>query len=130
MDMHICGDQVKNISFLGEATSCKMHQKVPKQIVKKKCCHTKTKKSVVAADNQEMIKGFCCHNENFAVQTSTDFNKTESAEVNASHLLYTFITIINFFGNFSTEKVQNDYLYYSPPLVSRDISVLYQVFLI
>lgn len=88
----------------------------------KNCCGT---------ENEEECPKGCCQDETEIIQLDTDFSLPATTHEFAPDL---FVAIIQHFVLNSSldneDKASSKYLNYKPPLISRDIPVLIQSFLI
>lgn len=114
VEKHVCMGEVTSTSFFNEADSCGMtsddcdiNKPLETKIQKEKCCN----------DIYELIQG----NQN-------EQQALNSLELNQLQFILTFTyTYLNLFEESTDLNIFN---IYSPPLVDRDINVLYQTFLI
>ena len=114
VEKHYCMGEVTDSAYFVDVESCGMEVgdcenaiDIESKIQKEKCCQ----------DIQELIPGN--QNEQQAID-SFEFNKVRFV------LAYTYI----FLNLFEENKDLIPFKYYSPPLVDKDINVLYQTFLI
>jgi hypothetical protein len=124
VDFHFCQGHLKSFSLFGEAknchelagqmASCKHHQKLDLEDLAcsdedKNCCSNNTIHFEPEIDNQYLTLDFVIiHSYVFVVSSVIP-----SFEI--------FIKSVN---------VVNDFLHYKPPLIQKDISVLFETFLI
>lgn len=127
IDMHYCQGQLKTFNLLGEAKSChQMALEVKSSHCKKKLMACHMKNGMDMHDEKD-----CCNNETvildnldniYAYSSFHEMNKVD------------FIFFHSFFSAFFTAEeipsVAVDYLNYRPPLPEKDISILFQTFLI
>jgi hypothetical protein len=114
VEKHVCMGEVTSTSYFNEADSCGMISEVcdlnkpfEAEIQKEKCCN----------DIHELIQG----NQN-------EQQALNSLELDQLQFILTFTyTYLNLFEDTADLNLAN---IYSPPLVDRDINVLYQTFLI
>ena len=125
LDIHYCQDQLKSISFIGEAKNCHEAQST-------KRCGKQTKKCQHSEDADKSDLDNCCHNERITIDKS-EIEATQPQVVSTEKISLQFIA--NFITVFIDEN-SNDFRPQSfkpdkpPPLPDRDILVLYQTFLI
>ncbi len=130
MDVHYCKGEIETIQLFGPA-ECDMEMEVVKKVVEDDCCHKpkiEIVKSCHKGENAEQSQ--CCYNETIIIDVTDDSSQTElnNADFNQNSFVTYFIlsSYFIFFG----EEVDNNFKEYSPPLISKDISVMHQVFLI
>jgi hypothetical protein len=108
LNSHYCGEYLTSLSVFLDA---------------KPCCE----------NEKETDMGNCCHDESLVLQMDEDFVKANSESFNTlpafTYVLqeYTFLATL-----FSTSQDQSSpkYYYYSPPLLSADIPIEVQSFLL
>ncbi|WP_117884753.1 HYC_CC_PP family protein [Aureibaculum luteum] len=109
---HICAGEVSDIALFGNLESCNMHDNNTDNnltsFVKESCCQ----------DNAQFIKG-----SNAELKTSK--TSQDDFTVLTSVFLYTYFNSYE-----SIDKNSNDFKDYFPPIVIKDIPVLYESFLI
>ena len=122
VDMHYCGGQLKSFSFIGKAKSC--HEQAVVQ-----CPHHK--KMMAQNPNKTVDTRNCCNNKTLHFQADQDKeiqNYNLKVIQPLQHFVTTFVTV--FFNDRIIEKETPVFAHYKPPLISRDISVLIQSFLL
>lgn len=127
MDMHFCGNELQSFSFFGEAEACEMTQ--PKQEKKsdKSCCEA-PEKEIKTCSNSEVSKGNCCHNENLVLESGGVF---DTSDVSLEQFQQVLTAVIVLVPNFNLYRISNEkvnYAHYNPPPLTKDISILHQVF--
>jgi len=128
MDMHYCGGTLKSVSFFGKAKTC--HDKVSEsRSAMENCPHHK--KMMAEKEDCSEDKN-CCSNKTLHFQSNQDqtiqtHDFVVSKQLKQFVVAYVAIFIIRDFG---LERESNDFAYYSPPLIPRDIPVLNQTFLL
>ena len=122
VDMHYCGGQLKSFSFIGKAKSC--HEKAMVQ-----CPHHK-KMMAQSKDNTVDTKN-CCNNKTLHFQADQD-KQIQHYDFQLNQPLQHFVKSLVrvFFTNRVVEKETPAFAHYKPPLISRDIPVLIQSFLL
>ena len=73
-------------------------------------------------------KKSCCENEYLSIDVENEFKL--SIEQRAINLDFVAILAISYIDLFSADQEKPQYSAYNPPLVTKDISILHQVFLI
>jgi len=115
VDAHHCSGKIVDISFFGQADVCKM------DMISCETENTSTSK----------ILGSCCYNSNSIVYAK-DFKKTDLTNVDFTQ--FNFIPSFNLVSTsdlFIELEISNVYYKeYEPPLITRDILILVQSFLI
>ncbi|CAG5082077.1 HYC_CC_PP family protein [Parvicella tangerina] len=136
MDVHFCRGEFINFSFFGEAEPCEMalkqEEKTPVKEETHSCCHAKKaeKVEVETCSHTSEIKGNCCHNESFSIDTS-DAYEVEQFTLDFTNLIVEIPQIYTVELAFNSFKSELNYFhYYHPPPISRDIQALHQVFII
>lgn len=114
VEKHICLGEVTDVSYFTKADNCGMISEdcdlvIPseRKIQKENCCN----------DTHELIPG-----------NQYEQPALKKVEINQVAFIFTFVYTYNSF--FEQKSDKNYFCYYSPPLVDRDIPVLYQTFLI
>lgn len=113
-DMHFCCNKLVDIAVLGKAKPC--NEKIQKKEKPSKKCNIGDKD--------------CCSNSTFVNEGDDDLKKV-AIEFNTE----TFVFLHTFFYSYinlykSLEKKVTPFLNYIPPLISKDILVLHETFLI
>lgn len=126
VDMHYCGGQLKSFNLFGKAKSCHsaeaptmkncpMHQKMMEQ-----------------NQNTSVEQKDCCENRTLHFELDQD-QKIQKVDLAISQNFQQFLTAyvsIFFFNSIQTEINKPSFVHYKSPLIARDISVLFQSFLI
>jgi len=116
MSKHVCMDEVYSISYAGDAEDCGMEMGNYIEDLNKKC-------SFDFEDN-------CCSIEKTIIK-GANTTETSNVEFNLSNYsLLTFFIISKYNLFQGTSETNNLYRDYSPPKVTINRSVLYQVFTI
>ena len=118
VDFHFCNGELKSFSFFGKAKPC--HEPSLKQ-----CPFHKN--MVVKSDDK---KG-CCENKTVHFQSDQEQNFQAinfNFELNLQKLVLAYASVYFFTSNDKQEL--NSIAHYKPPSISRDISVLFQSFLL
>ena len=133
MDVHYCQGGIRDFSFVGKADKCDMMKEAKVKKEEHACC--KNKKEIVShcAQNNsdsEIIKGKCCHNEKFELQSIDDTNTSTSLELTNVDLTFIAVYVLNSIYLFECETEVNNYFNYKPPPIDYDVTILHQVFII
>lgn len=127
VDLHFCQGEVKSFSLLGKAPSC--HEKLDKKHCNKqqKSCHT----APANQDDLKHCKKDCCSNQTIKVEHNDEAKKLQTIELSQKQIKF----ISAFIQGFLLEKTDLSkaivpHLNYVPPLLSKDIPVLVQSFLL
>ncbi len=128
VDMHYCGGELKSVSFFGKAKTC--HDMVKKQpATMPNCPHhkkTSTKKPGCTEDKN------CCSNKTLLLQSEGEQQLLSSDFVfskRTKHFVAAFVQVF-LANNYNKVNTSVSYTHHKPPLISRDISVLFQTFLL
>lgn len=111
LDVHYCGDQIYDYTFLGIAESCQADMN---------------------ADNEQPLQfksDGCCGFGKYKIETDNDYNPS-SFDLDVKQELSDFILpTFDYNLKVSPQKsVHNTVLKYKPPLIERDILILFQSF--
>ena len=118
VDFHYCKGELKSFSLIGEASACHAEKKV---------CPRHAKKEL--EDKSEDSK--CCSNEKVIVDDlDVDYNLTQDVELSDLQVKFISALAYSFSGNILPKVIQNTFFKKQVPLVSRDIYVLLERFLI
>jgi hypothetical protein len=126
MDIHYCGGELESFSFFGDAEPCEMMQ--PKQEKKSLSCCEAPKNEIKSCHNRETVKGNCCHNESLVIDNGGEL---EISDFSLEQFQQVLVAIIVLFPNVDLFKTSNKYVnytHYIPPPITKDISILHQVF--
>lgn len=126
-NVHICQDQIETFSFFGEAPACEMAEKHKET---KSCCALKKEEErLKKQEGQDVISALpCCNNQQLYYTLDVEYETSiEAAEKPDIQLNPAFVSNpsieLNSFDSFGSM-----YDIDPPPLIKRNISVLYQVF--
>jgi len=127
IDIHLCQGKIKNFSLLGEAKSC--HSQVEKSICKHKkssCCSSLSNQNKLGTCKQD-----CCSNKTINVESNDNAKKIQTAEISPVQIKFitTFVQVF-LLDKIDLKKANIPHLKYIPPLLSKDIPVLIQSFLL
>lgn len=109
IEKHYCGERLIDVSYFGDAKGC--------------CENNETISTKVNEDS-------CCKDVLQIIESST-FDKeklTKFSQKNIEFLVYFIVSYIHLFQQTLVEK--EFYKNFSPPNIDKDISILYQTFLI
>jgi len=116
VDKHVCMGEVTNTSYFSDADSCGMIME-SEDCTLENITYDKVQKEKCCQDVQELIPG----NQN-------EQQAMENFELNQVQFIIAFAsTYLNLFEE-NTDQI--NFKHYTPPLVDKDINVLYQTFLI
>lgn len=130
VELHYCKGEVTDISFFGEASCvCNEAQSAcleteSKSSSCKKHCHME----IPSCDSKNLaVKNSCCKTEKLTYTPSKlkAISVTKTSEIIAVLAIYNPYLILELFPE--TNQVSANY---APPILQRDISVLYSVFII
>ncbi len=110
VNMHFCMDRIHSVSLIEKAAPCPMELNVP-------VCHNAKKHS-------------CCDDEQLTFE-GKNFKSQESISLQiAQHSWIAVLPVIAEINQISNESSSTPVVSYKPPLISQDIPVLIQSFLI
>ena len=115
VDMHFCCNKLVDMSLIGKAKVCA--EKVQKKKEPTKQCTTLQEKD-------------CCSNQSF-VKTGDDTIKKANTQLEAETIIFLntfFYVYVNLFEGL--EKNIVPFKQYRPPLLSKDIQILHETYLI
>lgn len=115
VDKHICMDNVYSISIFGEAANCGMEMEN---------CEENNSNTYTISDED------CCSDENKIISGSEIGLEKEKKFIIKQINLITFFIVSKYFLFNSNLKGSVPFKYYLPFIVTKNISVIYQVFLI
>jgi len=128
LDLHYCQGNFKNLAFFKEAKSChELAKKATSEHCKKMqkpCSKKENANTGVECEKQ------CCSHNTILVEAETDIfsAKIINAELLSTDFVVAFV--YSFISNYSSTEYANKYILYKPPLPDKDLSVLFQSFLI
>ena len=125
VDMHYCRGQLKSISFFGKAKSCHEISKTTK-----KACPFHQQDDF-EQDDKGIKKKDCCENKTKYFQADQDFtSKIFDLSINnqPSQFASTSIAVLPFVS--TSQFAKPSYTYYKPPLITKDIPIFIQSFLL
>jgi len=127
LDMHFCNQQLKSLSLFGEAKAC---HDVKDSDGKMKNCPFHQMDG--ASKSNGLTKKDCCNNKSMQFGSVDDIANQKHEVVVNTDLLHDFL--VAFVHVYLTDsKIQfetPEYTQYKPPLITRDIPVLVESFLI
>lgn len=124
LDTHYCKGELKTVSLFSKAKNC---HDVKAKSVNKHCNHS----SPSYNPETTLKKKDCC--QNITYHFLSDFNKKENPEnivVNLKLVKSLFAANSAFFTNHVCSAENQTFTHYKPPLISKNISPLYQIFLL
>lgn len=123
LDLHYCQGQLKSFSILGKAKNC--HEMANMS----HCKHHGPTTTSICSDNEDKN---CCNNETLLVKSDLEL-QVNSFKLNLDKNEEWFITAFAsiFLYNYSIEYNETElFQIHRPPLIPRDICVLFQNFLL
>ena len=128
LDLHYCQGNFKNLAFFKQAETCHdLAKKASSEHCKKmqKPCHKKDiTKSGVECENS------CCSHNTILIEADTDLFSAKIIKTDFLSTDFIVAFVYSFITNYSSAEYANKYILYKPPLPDKDLSVLYQSFLI
>ena len=126
LDMHFCQGKLKSISLFGQSDSC--CQKANSDL-KMNC--SANEKLVETSNDCSISQTKCCNNQSVLLQSDQD-QPAEIVDVLLSDQLQKFVIayVAVFIQKDFIQKSTPTFLYYQSPIISRDIYVLFQSFLL
>jgi len=126
VDLHYCQGELKSISLFGKARSC---HDMAESALMKNCPHHK---KMMAEKKGCSIDRNCCSNKTIYFQYDQDQQIQISTFVVSKQLQQFVIayTVLFMLNDFSIEQEAAAFAHYKPPLISRDILVHNQSFLL
>ena len=119
LNLHYCQGHLEKIALFSTPKSC--HEPI------KSCCASKQQKACHKGDNHD---DNCCKNKSEFVKFDEQYTvKHEDANMDTRLPLVAVITVLVLNPLSTVESNSVDYLNYKPPLIERDISILFQSFL-
>ncbi len=130
MDVHYCRGKVEKVQLFGTA-ECEMMPEIKKVVVSTdECCQETIEVVEDCHKDSSVDQSKCCYNETIIVDVTDDTSQYEFSDVDFQQVTFLTYFILSSYTLFFAEEVENDFHYYSPPLISKDISTLNQVFII
>tara|TARA_R110002072_G_scaffold238038_2_gene395428 strand:+ start:13518 stop:13922 length:405 start_codon:yes stop_codon:yes gene_type:complete len=124
IDKHFCKGKVADTSVFGKANSCNMFSEKSNEV--KSACKSELNKKSQSTINKEK----CCYNETISVDVTDELSSDENSSSNHAQLKFIASFILSSYDLFYTEEKAPTFSSYSPPLISKDIPILHQKFLI
>ena len=124
IDMHFCRGQLKSVNLLGKAKSCHVVGAAMKN-----CPHHQQAQTAV---NKTIKKKDCCENQlkYFHLDQDQQQNTASFSLSSLSSLQFIVVNLSTYSStSFSNQEVTTDHLY-KPPVLFRDIPVLFANFLL
>lgn len=113
INKHYCMDHLVDVSFILPADNCGMEMDFTDN-----------------TEGSQLTAGACCADEHIAVEGQEDVKPSpewspEKQQLVAAAFLYTYSLL------FEEEEIEkNEFLDYSPPLITKDLPVIYESYLI
>ncbi len=127
VDMHYCNGELKSVSFFGKAKTC--HEKVVTN--KKIACPHHQKMQAASNNSDEMNENDCCENKTTIIQADDDqVNSHYPVPTTPQLQQFVIAYILAFHAQITTDKQSIQEISYLSPLLSRDIYVLSEAFLL
>jgi len=115
VDIHYCKGELKSLSIFGKAKSCHQQKATPT------CPHH-------AKMQQQQEDSNCCDNESTFVQADIDKIPSSIEFTDLQQFVVAFVQIFFLRNSFEQEDIAFEH--YKPPLITRDIPILVQSFLL
>lgn len=125
LDIHYCGNELQNVALFGKAKECEMMAQV-KEEEKSSCCES-TDKKVQNCHNKETAKGNCCHNKKLIIENG-EFEKLTVTKLDVQPLISVVVFLYSYFKIVSKLESEAIFNEYNPPPLTKNISILHQVF--
>lgn len=126
VDMHYCKGELKSVSLFGKAKTC--HEKAVEQD-KPTCPHHQ--KMQQQSNDDEMDKNNCCENKTTIIQADDDRTKSNLVTPTFQQLQqFAIAYVLAFHAKITTDKQSIQEFSYQSPIISRDIYVLSETFLL
>ena len=127
IDLHYCKGELKSYRFNGKAKSChELALTTHCQMIKQSCQHHGD--DGVSTDNNG-----CCDNETSYVNGLDEdiaFSTVADLDLTKSQVQFCTAFISTLLSEYKSAVQSPAYLFYKPPLIHRDIQILYQTFLL
>jgi len=137
LDIHYCRGEIQHINFLGKAKSC--HEEGTGHLCDKmtNSCHVVKKESGHQAngchmhsDSYSQDEDPCCHNRTIQKESLDQESLVQIVENETGQSPDEIITAFTFHWEpFMPKEPAIEYSLYKPPVLERDLKVLFQVFL-
>ena len=125
VDMHYCQGQLKSFSLFGKAKNC--HEMMQ---AKASCSHHQKMATATDTTCSEDEKD-CCKNKTVYLESDQDqVQAVNSFVIDQSTQLFVTAFVKSFFEKVLVEKETPVFAKYKPPLILRDVPVLFQSFLL
>lgn len=122
MDMHFCQGDFQRLNLFGKAKTCAEVMQSSKK------CHSKTKGHQSCGIDGEH-KG-CCDNKSFDLDMDFDSGEASPTVMTDAQIQFVKAYVSSYFINLTSTPTLHNYLKYYPPPLKRDISILFQTFLL
>jgi len=127
IDMHFCQDKMKSFSLFGKAKNC-----YELTNVKMPDGDSSVKESILPGKTTCSVKRKnCCENKTLKFELDTD-SEVQLSSFLISKELQDFVVayVLVFIKSTCTDQVQTSFEHYNPPIISKDIPVLFETFLL
>jgi len=122
VDFHYCQGHLKSFSLFGKAKNC--HELAGQMASCKH--HQKLELDDISCSEEDKN---CCSNNTLLFESENDYQYLTSDFVLIDSYVFEVSNVISSFEIFNRSvNVLNDFLLYKPPLIQKDISVLYETF--
>ena len=126
VDTHYCNGELKSVSLFGKAKTC--HEKAVEQD-KPTCPHHQ--KMQQQSNDDEITKNDCCENKTTIIQADDDRTKSDLVAPTFQQLQqFAIAYVLAFHAKITTDKQSIQEYSYQSPIISRDIYVLSETFLL
>ena len=126
VDMHYCNGELKSVSLFGKAKTC--HEKAVDN-EKPTCPHHQKMAQKTTGD--ELDKNDCCENKTTIIQADDDRTKSDLIVPTFQQLQQFVIAyVLAFHAEITIDKQSIQHTSYLSPVISRDIYVLSEAFLL
>lgn len=127
VDVHYCQGQIKSFSLIGKAQSC--HEKAAKKHCKsnKKSCHAAPSQTI----EKKACQKNCCSDKKVEIENNDEAKPIPTTEISPVNAQFITAFVQVFLLEYTDlNKRIIPYLHYIPPLLSKNIPVLIQSFLL
>ncbi len=115
VNKHICGGKVANTTLFVSADTCGMEMNV---------CEKDSSNSKEASIQKEP----CCKDISTTLQGQENNQQAQNLEINFSQVLFVRAFVYSFVLNYKNTTSISKFVDYAPPLVHKNIQILFQVF--
>ncbi len=115
VNKHICGGKVVNTTLYVSADTCGMEMNV--------CKNTPSKRKETSIQKEP-----CCQDVSTTIQGQENNQHAQSLELNFPQVLFVQAFVYSFVLKYQNTTSISKFVDYAPPLVHKDIQILFQVF--